>query len=60
MVSKLGSIMLDEEMKVELDSFRKENVALKKGIFIGISLKFSEKGVVSVYGFGCFFVTLYK
>ena len=32
----------------------------KKGTSSGIRLKVSEKGAVSVYGMGCFPVTLYK
>ena len=52
--------MSDEEMKIELERLRNENVALKKGASAGIRLKVSEKGAVSVYGMGRFPVTLYK
>jgi hypothetical protein len=52
--------MSDEEMKAELERLRKENAALKKGASLGIQLKVSEKGAVSVYGLGRFPVTLYK
>lgn len=52
--------MSDEELKVELERLRNENAALKKGASIGIRLKVSEKGAVSIYGMGRFPVTLYK
>ena len=58
--AKLGSRMSDEEMKAELERLRSENAALKKGAGMGIRLKVSEKGAVSVYGMGRFPVTLYK
>jgi hypothetical protein len=49
-----------EELKGELERLRKENAALRKGTSLGIRLKVSEKGAVSVYGMGRFPVTLYK
>lgn len=52
--------MSDENMKAELERLRKENEALKKGAGVGISMKVSEKGALSVYGMGRFPVTLYK
>ena len=52
--------MSDEELKAELERLRNENAALKKGASLGIRLKISEKGAVSVYGMGRFPVTLYK
>jgi hypothetical protein len=52
--------MSDEELKVELERLRNENAALKKGASMGIRLKVSEKGAVSIYGMGRFPVTLYK
>jgi hypothetical protein len=55
-----GGTMSDEEMKAELERLRGENAALKKGASIGITMKVSEKGGLSVYGMGRFPVTLYK
>jgi hypothetical protein len=52
--------MTEEELKTELERLRNENAALKKGASLGIRLKVSEKGAVSVYGLGRFPVTLYK
>ena len=52
--------MSDEEMKAELERLRNENAALKKGAAVGIIMKVSEKGGLSVYGMGRFPVTLYK
>jgi hypothetical protein len=52
--------MSDEELKAELERLRGENAALKKGAGMGIRMKVSEKGAVSVYGMGRFPVTLYK
>ena len=52
--------MSDEELKSELERLRNENAALKKGSSIGIRMKVSEKGALSVYGMGRFPVTLYK
>ena len=52
--------MSDEELKVELERFRDENAALKKGPSSNIRMKVSEKGAVSIYGMGRFPVTLYK
>ena len=52
--------MSDEELKAELERLRSENAVLKKGAGMGIRMKVSEKGAVSVYGMGRFPVTLYK
>jgi hypothetical protein len=52
--------MSDEDLKAELERLRNENAALKKGAAVGISMKVSEKGAVSIYGMGRFPVTLYK
>ena len=52
--------MSDEDLKAELERFRQENAALKKGAASGIRMKVSEKGAVSIYGMGRFPVTLYK
>ena len=52
--------MSDEDMKAELERLRNENAALKKGASVGVRLKVSEKGAVSVYGMGRFPVTLYQ
>jgi len=52
--------MSEEEMKAELERLRSENTALKKGAAVGITMKVSEKGGLSVYGMGRFPVTLYK
>jgi hypothetical protein len=52
--------MSAEEMKAELERLRSENAALKKGAPLGVRMKVSEKGAVSIYGMGRFPVTLYK
>jgi hypothetical protein len=52
--------MSQSEMEAELERLRAENAQLKKKEKIGISLKVSEKGAVSLYGMGRFPVTLYK
>lgn len=52
--------MSDDDMKHELERLRNENAALKKGTAVGISMKVSEKGGLSVYGMGRFPITLYK
>ena len=46
-------------MKAELERLRAENAKLKSKDSAGLSLKVSEKGAVSLYGMGCFPVTLY-
>ncbi len=53
--------MSEAEMKAELERLKAENEALKKKVpgKVGISLKVSEKGAISVYGMGRFPVTLY-
>ena len=52
--------MSEEDLKAELERLRNENASLKKGAAIGMRMKVSEKGAVSVYGMGRFPVTLYK
>jgi hypothetical protein len=52
--------MPDEDMKVELERLRRENVALKEGAASGIRMQVSQKGALSIYGMGRFPVTLYK
>jgi hypothetical protein len=52
--------MNEAEMKAELEKLRAENASLKKKETVGLSLKVSEKGAVSLYGMGRFPVTLYK
>jgi hypothetical protein len=52
--------MTESEMKAELERLRAENATLKKKDTVGLSLKVSEKGAVSLYGMGRFPVTLYK
>lgn len=52
--------MSDEDLKAELERLRDENAALKKGAALGVRMKVSEKGAVSIYGMGRFPVTLYK
>ena len=52
--------MSEENLKAELERLRNENASLKKGAAIGIRMKVSEKGAVSIYGMGRFPVTLYK
>jgi hypothetical protein len=56
-----GGIQMNEaEMKAELERLRAENAQLKTKEKVGITLKVSEKGAVSLYGMGKFPVTLYK
>jgi hypothetical protein len=52
--------MSDDNLKAELERLRNENAALKKGASVGIRMKVSDKGAVSIYGMGRFPVTLYK
>jgi hypothetical protein len=52
--------MNEEAMKAELERLRAENAQLKTKEKVGISLKVSDKGAVSLYGMGRFPVTLYK
>jgi len=52
--------MSEAEMKAELERLRAENAQLKNKNTGGLSIKVSEKGAVSLYGMGCFPVTLYK
>ena len=52
--------MTDEDLKAELERLKTENERLKSQRGLGVSLKVSEKGGVSVYGLGRFPVTLYK
>ncbi len=52
--------MADEDLRSELERLRAENETLKRSSSIGLSLRVSEKGAVSVYGLGRFPVTLYK
>lgn len=53
-----------DELRLELERLRAENVALKSekktASFRDISFKVAEKGGLSVYGLGRFPVTLYK
>jgi hypothetical protein len=57
---QIRKTMSEEDLKAELERLRNENAALKKGASIGIRMKVSEKGAVSIYGMGRFPVTLYK
>ena len=52
--------MSDDNLKAELERLRNENTALKRGASVGIRMKVSDKGAVSIYGMGRFPVTLYK
>jgi hypothetical protein len=52
--------MNELEMKAELERLKAENAKLKNKEALGLSLKVSEKGAVSLYGLGRFPVTLYK
>ena len=52
--------MNESEMQAELERLRAENAQLKTKDKVGITLKVSEKGAVSLYGMGRFPVTLYK
>ena len=52
--------MANDEAQAELERLRAENAALKSRMAKGVTLKFSEKGGVSVYGLGRFPVTLYQ
>ena len=53
--------MSEADLKAELEKLKAENEALKKKVpgKIGVSMKVSEKGGLSVYGLGRFPVTLY-
>ena len=48
------------DLKAEIERLRHENAALKKGSSVGLTMKVSDKGALSVYGMGRFPVTLYK
>ena len=52
----------EDEMLEELARLRAENEALRSGGAAagGVSFRVSQKGAVSVYGLGCFPVTLYQ
>jgi len=52
--------MSESDLKAELEQLRAENARLKNKGAVGLSLKVSEKGAVSLYGMGRFPVTLYK
>jgi hypothetical protein len=52
--------MNELELKAEVERLKAENAKLKKRDAVGLSLKVSEKGAVSLYGMGRFPVTLYK
>ena len=52
--------MSNDDPNAEIERLRAENAALKKSASSSIRMKVSEKGAVSVYGFGRFPVTLYK
>jgi hypothetical protein len=52
--------MSDDNLKAELERLRNENAALKRGASVGIRMKVSDKGALSIYGMGRFPVTLYK
>jgi hypothetical protein len=52
--------MSESDMQAELERLRAENAQLKSKDKSSLSLKVSEKGVVSLYGMGRFPVTLYK
>jgi hypothetical protein len=52
--------MSDDNLKAELGRLRNENAALKRGASVGIRMKVSNKGALSIYGMGRFPVTLYK
>ena len=53
--------MAEQDLKAELERLRAENEALKgQRRSSPTSMKVSEKGAVSVYGFGRFPVTLYQ
>jgi hypothetical protein len=45
-------LMADEDEKAELERLRKENEALKKGASSSVRMKVSEKGALSIYGYG--------
>ena len=52
--------MSTDEMKALLEQLQAENDKLKKAKTVGISMKVSEKGALSLYGVGRFPVTLYR
>lgn len=54
--------MSEDALKAEIERLKAENENLKKKTpgKVGVSMKVSEKGGLSVYGLGRFPVTLYK
>ena len=52
--------MSTDEMKALLEQLQAENDKLKKAKTVGISMKVSEKGALSLYCVGRFPVTLYR
>lgn len=52
--------MATDEEKAELERLRRENEALKAQLRVGLRLKVSSKGGVSVYGLQRMPTTLYK
>jgi hypothetical protein len=46
--------MSDDTLKAELERLRNENAALKRGASVGIRMKVSDKGALSIYGMGRF------
>ncbi len=48
------------ELQAKIDALTAENTALQKAKQSTFRLKVSEKGAVSIYGFGRFPVTVYK
>jgi hypothetical protein len=52
--------MSDDNLKAELERLRNENAALKREASVGLRMKVSDKGALSIYGMGRFPVTLYK
>jgi hypothetical protein len=55
-----GLFLSDDNLKAELERLRNENAALKREASMGIRMKVSDKGALSIYGMGRFPVTLYK
>lgn len=55
----MSNVMTREQMQQEIDRLKAEATALKTQMGRAISMKVSDKGAVSIYGFGRFPLTIY-
>ena len=51
--------MTREQMQLEIDRLKAEAAGLKAAMGKAISMRVSEKGAISIYGFGRFPLTIY-